>query len=544
VDVLRDGTWYAAKVRSVNDDGSVNVSWTTSGRAKSMTVAKGELLSVLAASGSMTEGAGTGSGTGSGAGSGSGSVSGSVSGSGSASDSGPLARSVAAVGAPVASFARRVSQPRHAAAPVAAPVAEVAGSSASSGAGPLAPLAPLASGGRRGAGAPPPAPPPAVDVLDVLDKSQPLGKHDPYEQAALGPGAAPPAPSGGWRWRPAEVDQSSGLRGGDEIQVLFLDCAQLPAGLPHAYPTRLSESAPYGSKSGPSVQHHSLQPGDVVDVLDRFRKKGSKGEWGEKWRKCQVTHATAYFVRVTYVGWSKAFDEWIHVLQQAERLSEFGSRTEQALRAREGLDARFARAMQKARGLTVAPMEPDGNCLFRAVAHQVYGDAERHDIVRSDCCDYLDKNRERFEPLLEPGQFDAYVANKRQLKVWGDDPEVRAMEELYDRPMEVFLVAGDGTRTEPLKVHFDGDLPPDLQGPCEPIRLSFHGDNHYNSVIKHVLAKDGKDVSSQAWQPPPMRTDGVIRKHRRARHSLPRGLGKPPSAAILEAQDEAKATSS
>ena len=29
-------------------------------------------------------------------------------------------------------------------------------------------------------------------------------------------------------------------------------------------------------------------------------------------------------------------------------------------------------------GLPIVDMEPDGNCLFRAVSHQLYGDAESH----------------------------------------------------------------------------------------------------------------------------------------------------------------------
>ena len=34
-------------------------------------------------------------------------------------------------------------------------------------------------------------------------------------------------------------------------------------------------------------------------------------------------------------------------------------------------------------------MLPDGNCLFRAVADQVYGDPEMHADVRHLCVDYM-----------------------------------------------------------------------------------------------------------------------------------------------------------
>lgn len=34
-------------------------------------------------------------------------------------------------------------------------------------------------------------------------------------------------------------------------------------------------------------------------------------------------------------------------------------------------------------------MLEDGNCLFRAVADQVYGDSETYDVVRQMCIDYM-----------------------------------------------------------------------------------------------------------------------------------------------------------
>lgn len=34
-------------------------------------------------------------------------------------------------------------------------------------------------------------------------------------------------------------------------------------------------------------------------------------------------------------------------------------------------------------------MLEDGNCLFRAVADQVYGDSDEHDLVRQMCIDYM-----------------------------------------------------------------------------------------------------------------------------------------------------------
>jgi len=206
-----------------------------------------------------------------------------------------------------------------------------------------------------------------------------------------------------------------------------------------------------------------------------------------------------------------------------DRVAEFGSHTEKELNRKEGLDGVFKKNLQHDRRLTVYSIEPDGNCLFRAVAHQVYGDVEQHDIVRADCMDYMEKHRDRFEILVEAGKFEEYMEKMRQPKEWGDDAEIRAMEELYDRPMEIYVAAGMGTNTEPLKMHFEGDLPSDKDmGKYLPIRLVFTGNNHYHSCIpyKTRTSKNERgetiveDISADAWDPPEMRTRGIIRRHR------------------------------
>jgi hypothetical protein len=45
-------------------------------------------------------------------------------------------------------------------------------------------------------------------------------------------------------------------------------------------------------------------------------------------------------------------------------------------------------------------MAPDGNCLFRAVADQVYGDAELHVGTRQMCVDYIEAERDHFSQVI------------------------------------------------------------------------------------------------------------------------------------------------
>ncbi|CAK9184695.1 unnamed protein product [Ilex paraguariensis] len=62
----------------------------------------------------------------------------------------------------------------------------------------------------------------------------------------------------------------------------------------------------------------------------------------------------------------------------------FGSSYGDAERERE-----FEIDIRRIKGLEVKRMLEDGNCLFRAVADQVYGDSEVYDLVRQMCIDYM-----------------------------------------------------------------------------------------------------------------------------------------------------------
>lgn len=52
-------------------------------------------------------------------------------------------------------------------------------------------------------------------------------------------------------------------------------------------------------------------------------------------------------------------------------------------------ERQFEIDIRRAKGLEVKRMVEDGNCLFRAVADQVYGDSEVYDLIRQMCIDYM-----------------------------------------------------------------------------------------------------------------------------------------------------------
>lgn len=136
-------------------------------------------------------------------------------------------------------------------------------------------------------------------------------------------------------------------------------------------------------------------------------------------------------------------------------------------------EAKFARDLNSVKGFVIVPMDGDGNCLFRAVAHQVWADPERHDLVREQTMNWMLANREHFREFV-PTDFDAYVARKRVLGVYGDHAEIQAMAEIYSRPIEVYSYG-----TEPMNIFQCRER----DAAHAPIRLSYHGAAHYNSVL-------------------------------------------------------------
>ena len=157
--------------------------------------------------------------------------------------------------------------------------------------------------------------------------------------------------------------------------------------------------------------------------------------------------------------------------------------------------------------LFIKDIKGDGNCMFRAISDQVYGNEEKYDIVRQKCMDYLLIERDFFEQFVEGGKngFDEYIEMKRKNGVWGDDIELQALSEIYNRPIEIY-----SNSTKPLKTFHenqnefkrdnyernikendnkgnnnnninDNDI--DNDDYIMPIRISYHGKNHYNSIV-------------------------------------------------------------
>ncbi|KAL9267864.1 OVARIAN TUMOR DOMAIN-containing deubiquitinating enzyme 6-like protein [Drosera capensis] len=135
-------------------------------------------------------------------------------------------------------------------------------------------------------------------------------------------------------------------------------------------------------------------------------------------------------------------------------------------------ERQFEIDIRRAKGFEVRRMLADGNCLFRAVADQVYGDSEAYDLTRQMCFDYMERERDHFSQFVTEG-FTSYCKRKRRDKVYGNNVEIQALSEMYNRPIHIYSYS-----TEPINI-FHGSYSTD----SPPIRLSYHHGNHYNSLV-------------------------------------------------------------
>lgn len=156
-----------------------------------------------------------------------------------------------------------------------------------------------------------------------------------------------------------------------------------------------------------------------------------------------------------------------------------------------------------ASNLQIISVEGDGNCLFRTISHQLYGEEKWHTLVRQYCIDYMATEASFYSGFVEGGieEFERYLASKRCDGCWGDDPEIAALCELYSRPCEIWAYdpAVGARRLRTLHETtawqgvdggiMDGGRPTGTNGGTlstsviVPFRLSYYGGGHYDSIV-------------------------------------------------------------
>ena len=143
----------------------------------------------------------------------------------------------------------------------------------------------------------------------------------------------------------------------------------------------------------------------------------------------------------------------------------------------------FKKSMNESQ-LVIKETERDGNCMFRAISDQIYGDEKFHDIIRDKCMNYIQEEASFFQQFIEGGEdsIGEYIQMKRTLGVWGDDIELQALSEIYNRPIEIYSNSKTPLKTFHENTSNFSRVNTAIEMNRLPIRISYHGKQHYNSI--------------------------------------------------------------
>ena len=152
-------------------------------------------------------------------------------------------------------------------------------------------------------------------------------------------------------------------------------------------------------------------------------------------------------------------------------------------------EQRFEEYLWKEWGYIIKQMKLDGNCLFRSIADQIYGDEEMQSLVRGMCMDYMMKNNDYFAQFVTE-DFSKYISRKRRDCCYGNHLEMQALSEMYNRNIEVYQFK------KPPIVFYSPDATDN-----DPMRLSYHGQIHYNSIVDPKRPAVGVGLGIPGYKP-------------------------------------------
>ena len=87
----------------------------------------------------------------------------------------------------------------------------------------------------------------------------------------------------------------------------------------------------------------------------------------------------------------------------------------------------------------------DGNCMFRAISHQVFGLEDKHSEVRFAIQETIQVNLELYRCLwIGNGTFSEHVNNIKSCGIWGTQVELQAASDLFGIPVYIGMLNSKG----------------------------------------------------------------------------------------------------
>jgi len=136
----------------------------------------------------------------------------------------------------------------------------------------------------------------------------------------------------------------------------------------------------------------------------------------------------------------------------------------------------------QSQGFKIIKIVGDGNCLFRAISHQLRGSQKHHQFYRLLAINYIQENKEKFNNFLNDddefgGRLDLYIQKMSQDGEWGGHFEMFALSEALKIRICLFQ--------ETLNFITIGSF---QENQSQTIYLAYNRSRrHYNSAIRNSL---------------------------------------------------------
>lgn len=122
-----------------------------------------------------------------------------------------------------------------------------------------------------------------------------------------------------------------------------------------------------------------------------------------------------------------------HTIEEVQRQKAIAENTSR-------LEARLQRL-----NLTKHLQKRDGNCLFSALAHQLFGTERHHSLVRSMVVSYMRENEEEYSILFNGSEeWISYICSMRETGTWGDELCLNAAARCFR--VNIHVITSDAER--------------------------------------------------------------------------------------------------
>ena len=148
--------------------------------------------------------------------------------------------------------------------------------------------------------------------------------------------------------------------------------------------------------------------------------------------------------------------------------------------------------------LTIRDIDTDGNCMFRSVADQMYGDPSdrRTMTLRRLACDFLERHKDRFSHGVteDDDDIDQHILKMRRPGEYGTNAELVALSAILQVKIYVY---GYLYHPTPYLIRDESVLTPVR----DPLRISYHNQIHYNSVVDQLDGPSARSAVDQLDDP-------------------------------------------